>query len=297
MDGEGEQEEKMEKKKRCVMLPDGTAVPSLGQGTWFLGDRKDRRKEELDSLKAGISAGMTLLDTAEMYGDGKAEELLGEAIKDFDRSGLFLVSKVYPHNAGRKNIFKSCIRTLERLNTDYLDLYLLHWRGDIPLSETVECMEQLKKEGKIKRWGVSNFDTADMKELWSIPGGNNCQINQVLYHVASRGIEYDLIPWLEEYKVPVMAYCPLAQAGDLKRGLYENPVLIRIADAHQCTVSNTLLAFVIRSKNVVAIPRTGNKEHALDNAKAWEVELTKDELIEINQAFPAPVRKAYLDIV
>ncbi|GLB28945.1 aldo/keto reductase [Lacrimispora amygdalina] len=284
-------------RKQSVMLPDGTAVPSLGQGTWFLGERRNRRKEELDSLRAGISAGMTLLDTAEMYGDGKAEELLGEAIQDFDRSSLFLVSKVYPHNAGRKNIFKSCIKTLERLNTDYLDLYLLHWRGSIPLSETVECMEQLKKEGKIRRWGVSNFDTADMKELWSVPGGNNCQINQVLYHVASRGIEYDLIPWLEEHKVPVMAYCPLAQAGDLKRGLYENPALIRIADAHQCTVSNILLAFAIRSKNVVAIPRTGNKDHALDNAKAWEVNLTQDELIEINRAFPAPVKKMYLDIV
>ncbi|RFZ77908.1 aldo/keto reductase [Lacrimispora amygdalina] len=294
---EGEQEEKMVIRKQSVMLPDGTAVPSLGQGTWFLGERRNRRKEELDSLRAGISAGMTLLDTAEMYGDGKAEELLGEAIQDFDRSSLFLVSKVYPHNAGRKNIFKSCIKTLERLNTDYLDLYLLHWRGSIPLSETVECMEQLKKEGKIRRWGVSNFDTADMKELWSVPGGNNCQINQVLYHVASRGIEYDLIPWLEEHKVPVMAYCPLAQAGDLKRGLYENPALIRIADAHQCTVSNILLAFAIRSKNVVAIPRTGNKDHALDNAKAWEVNLTQDELIEINRAFPAPVKKTYLDIV
>ncbi|MDF2889434.1 MAG: hypothetical protein K0R23_3819 [Lacrimispora sp.] len=287
----------MENRKHCVMLPDGTAVPSLGQGTWFLGERKDKRREELDSLKAGISAGMTLLDTAEMYGDGKAEELLGEAIKDFDRSSLFLVSKVYPHNAGRKNIFKSCIRTLERLKTDYLDLYLLHWRGSIPLSETVECMEQLKKEGKIRRWGVSNFDTANMEELWGVPGGNNCQINQVLYHVASRGIEYDLIPWMEEHKVPVMAYCPLAQAGDLKRGLYENPVLIRIADAHQCTVSNILLAFVIRNKNAVAIPRTGNKDHALDNAKAWEVELTGKELMEINQVFPAPVRKTYLDIV
>lgn len=287
----------MENSKQCIMLPDGTAVPSLGQGTWFLGERKDRREEELDSLKAGISAGMTLLDTAEMYGDGKAEELLGEAIKDFDRSSLFLVSKVYPHNAGRKNIFKSCLKTLERLNTDYLDLYLLHWRGSIPLSETVECMEQLKKEGKIRRWGVSNFDTSDMKELWSVKGGSNCQINQVLYHVASRGIEYDLIPWMKEHKVPLMAYCPLAQAGDLKQGLYENPVLIRIADAHRCTVSSILLAFVIRSGNVVAIPRTGNKHHALDNAKAWKVVLTEDELKEINQAFPAPVRKMYLDIV
>lgn len=287
----------MENKSQCVILPDGTAVPSLGQGTWFLGEQKYRRKEELDSLRAGISAGMTLLDTAEMYGDGRAEELLSEAIQGFDRSSLFLVSKVYPHNAGKKNIFKSCDKTLERLNTDYLDLYLLHWRGSIPLSETVECMEQLKKEGKIRRWGVSNFDTSDMKELWSVKGGSNCQINQVLYHVASRGIEYDLIPWMEDHKVPVMAYCPLAQAGDLKQGLYENPVLIRIADAHHCTVSNVLLAFVIRNNNVVAIPRTGNKDHALDNAKAWEVVLTEDELMEITQAFPGPVRKTFLDIV
>ena len=287
----------MENSKQCVMLPDGTAVPSLGQGTWFLGEQKKKRSEELESLKAGISAGMTLLDTAEMYGNGKAEELLGEAIQSFNRGSLFLVSKVYPHNAGRKNIFKSCMKTLERLDTNYLDLYLLHWRGGIPLRETVECMEQLKKEGKIRRWGVSNFDTDDMKELWSVPGGNNCQINQVLYHVASRGIEYDLIPWMEKHGVPVMAYCPLAQAGDLKQGLYENPVLIRIADAHQCTVSNILLAFVLRSKKVIAIPRTGNKDHALDNAKTWGIQLTEAELSEINQAFPAPLRKMYLDIV
>lgn len=287
----------MENKSQCVLLPDGTAIPSLGQGTWFLGEQKSRREDELVSLKAGISAGMTLLDTAEMYGDGKAEELLSEAIQGVDRSSLFLVSKVYPHNAGRKNIFKSCNKTLERLNTDYLDLYLLHWRGSIPLSETVECMEELKKEGKIRRWGVSNFDTADMNELWSVKGGSNCQINQVLYHVASRGIEYDLIPWMEDHKVPVMAYCPLAQAGDLKQGLYENPVLVRIADAHNCTVSNVLLAFVIRNNNVVAIPRTGNKDHALDNVKAWEIVLTADELMEINQAFPGPVRKTFLDIV
>jgi len=287
----------LENSKQCVMLPDGTAVPSLGQGTWFLGEQKKKRSEELESLKAGISAGMTLLDTAEMYGNGKAEELLGEAIQSFNRGSLFLVSKVYPHNAGRKNIFKSCMKTLERLDTNYLDLYLLHWRGGIPLRETVECMEQLKKEGKIRRWGVSNFDTDDMKELWSVPGGNNCQINQVLYHVASRGIEYDLIPWMEKHGVPVMAYCPLAQAGDLKQGLYENPVLIRIADAHQCTVSNILLAFVLRSKKVIAIPRTGNKDHALDNAKTWGIQLTEAELSEINQAFPAPLRKMYLDIV
>lgn len=283
--------------EKMVTLPDGTEVPAIGQGTWFLGERTGNRESEEETLRAGINAGMTLLDTAEMYGNGKAEELIGQAIKGYDRSRLFLVSKVYPYNAGRKNIFKSCMESMGRLNTGYLDLYLLHWRGGIPLKETVECMEQLKKEGKIRRWGVSNFDTDDMEELWSVPGGKNCAVNQVLYHVASRGIEYDLLPWMREHGVPVMAYCPLAQAGDLKRGLYESPVLSRIAEAHQCSISQVLLAFVIRGGDVIAIPRTGKKEHALDNAKAWEVELTEEEMAEIDRAFPAPARKVYLDIV
>ncbi|WP_077613405.1 aldo/keto reductase [Clostridium sp. Marseille-P2415] len=283
--------------EKMVTLPDGTEVPAIGQGTWFLGERTGNRESEEETLRAGIDAGMTLLDTAEMYGNGKAEELIGQAIKGYDRSSLFLVSKVYPYNAGRKNIFKSCMESMGRLNTGYLDLYLLHWRGGIPLKETVECMEQLKKEGKIRSWGVSNFDTDDMEELWSVPGGKNCAVNQVLYHVASRGIEYDLLPWMREHGVPVMAYCPLAQAGDLKRGLYESPVLSRIAEAHQCSISQVLLAFVIRGGDVIAIPRTGKKEHALDNAKAWEVELTEEEMAEIDRAFPAPARKVYLDIV
>lgn len=283
--------------EKMVTLPDGTQVPAIGQGTWFLGERKGNREREVETLRAGIGAGMTLLDTAEMYGNGKAEELIGEAIKGYDRSSLFLVSKVYPYNAGRKSIFKSCMESMGRLNTGYLDLYLLHWRGGIPLKETVECMEQLKKEGKIRRWGVSNFDTDDMKELWSVPGGKNCTVNQVLYHVASRGIEYDLLPWMREHGVPAMAYCPLAQAGDLKRGLYESPVLLRIAEAHQCSISQVLLAFVIRGGDVIAIPRTGKKEHALDNAKAWEIELTEEEMAEIDRAFPAPARKVHLDIV
>lgn len=283
--------------KKAVTLPDGTKVPAIGQGTWFLGEQAGSRAQETETLCAGMEEGMTLLDTAEMYGNGKAEELIGEAIKGYDRSSLFLVSKVYPHNAGRKHIFKSCMDSLKRLNTDYLDLYLLHWRGGIPLKETVECMEQLKKEGKIRRWGVSNFDTDDMEELWGVAGGQNCAVNQVLYHVGSRGIEYDLLPWMREHGVPLMAYCPLAQAGDLKRGLYGSPVLSRIAQAHGCSITQVLLAFVMRGGDVIAIPRTGKKEHALDNARAWQVELTAEELAEIDLAFPAPARKVYLDIV
>lgn len=282
---------------RQVRLPDGTEVPALGQGTWFLGEQKARFEQEKEALIAGVDAGMTLIDTAEMYGSGKAESLIGSTIAGMDRSRLFLVSKVYPHNAGRKQIFKSCLASLERMGTDYLDLYLLHWRGGIPLEETVACMEQLKKEGKIRRWGVSNFDISDMEELWSVPGGKNCAVNQVLYHAASRGIEYDLLPWMREHHVPLMAYCPLAQGGDLRRGLYGNKVLNQIAADHGASVSQVLLAFVLRDGSTIAIPRSSQKMHTLDNAGADEVVLTAEELAMIDKEFPAPTRKVYLDIV
>ncbi len=282
---------------REVCLSDGTNLPCIGQGTWFLGEHKDRLERDQKALCAGVNAGMTLIDTAEMYGNGKAERLIGKVIKTMDRSSLFLVSKVYPHNAGKKNIFKSCMASLERMGTDYLDLYLLHWRGGIPLSETIACMEQLKKEGKIRRWGVSNFDTEDMEELWNMPKGSNCAVNQVLYHIASRGIEYDLLPWMRNHQLPLMAYCPLAQAGNLRRGLYENQVLKQIAKNHGATVSQVLLAFVVRDGNTIAIPRTGRQEHATENAKAAQVMLTKEELAMIDREFPAPSRKVSLDIV
>ncbi len=282
--------------RQMVTLPDGVKVPALGQGTWFLGERKAAAEAEKEALVAGIQAGMTLLDTAEMYGSGKAEELIGRTIAGMKRENLFIVSKVYPHNAGRKNIFKSCMASMQRMGVDYLDLYLLHWRGGIPLSETVACMEQLKKEGKIRRWGVSNFDTDDMEELWSVPNGRNCAVNQVLYHVASRGIEFDLLPWMREHKVPLMAYCPLAQGGDLRRGLYQNPVLNKIAQAHQATVSQVLLAFAVRDGGTIAIPRTGKKAHALENAAADGLVFTAEELVMIDKEFPAPTRKVYLDM-
>lgn len=283
--------------KHMVTLPDGTAVPAIGQGTWFLGERTSAAEQEKQALTAGIGAGMTLIDTAEMYGSGKAETLIGKTIADKKREELFIVSKVYPHNAGRKNIFKSCMASMNRMGVDYLDLYLLHWRGGIPLAETVACMEQLKKEGKIRRWGVSNFDTDDMEELWSVPNGKNCAVNQVLYHVASRGIEYDLLPWMREHHVPLMAYCPLAQGGDLKRGLYEHPVLKQIAANHQATVTQILLAFVLRDGDVIAIPRTGKADHALENAAADAVVLTAEELAMIDRVFPAPTRKVWLEMV
>jgi diketogulonate reductase-like aldo/keto reductase len=283
--------------EHMVTLADGTLVPAIGQGTWFLGENKTAESSEMESLLAGIDQGMTLIDTAEMYGDGKAERLVGKTIGEIDRNRLFLVSKVYPHNAGRSHIFTSCENTLKRMKTDHLDLYLLHWRGGTALSETVECMEQLKREGKIRRWGVSNFDTSDMEELFSVPKGSNCAVNQVLYHVASRGIEYDLLPWMRDHNVPLMAYCPLAQGGDLRRGLYRNKVLRNIASAHGVSVPQVLLAFAIRGGDTIAIPRSGRKQHTLDNAAADRLTLSEEELALIDREFPAPKSKTYLDIV
>lgn len=282
--------------KKEVRLPDGAKVPALGQGTWYLGEHESLAGQEQEALQAGISAGMTLIDTAEMYGNGLAEKLVGRSIREIGRDQLFLVSKVYPHHAGKSHIFQCCEASLRRMGVDYLDLYLLHWRGRIPLSETVACMEQLKKEGKIRRWGVSNFDTEDMKELWSVPHGNECSVNQVLYHMASRGIEYELLPWMRDHQVALMAYCPLAQGGSLKQGLYENAVLNRIADRHHATVSQILLAFVVRDGHTIAIPRSGKAAHVCENSGADDIVLSREDLQQIDQEFPAPNRKVYLDM-
>lgn len=282
--------------KQKIILADGTEIPALGQGTWYLGEKESRAEQEKEALCAGIMEGMTLIDTAEMYGDGKAEMLVGQVVREVGRENLFLVSKVYPHHAGRTHIFRSCEASLRRMGIDCLDLYLLHWRGRIPLAETVECMEQLKKEGKIRRWGVSNFDTEDMKELWSVPGGRNCSVNQVLYHMASRGIEYDLLPWMRAHQVALMAYCPLAQGGDLKRGLYRNKVLLQIAGEHHASVAQILLAFAIRDRHTAAIPRSGSAVHARENAGAGEILLTQEDLKRIDREFPAPERKVSLDM-
>lgn len=198
---------------RTVMLPDGTALPAIGQGTWYMGEKQSSQEEEVRALRSGIELGMTVIDTAEMYAEGGAEVVTGKAISGL-RDEVFLVSKVYPHHADRKQMITACERSLKRLGTDRLDLYLLHWRGGVPLEETVQALEQLKQSGKILRWGVSNLDTRDMQELWSLPEGSQCMVNQVLYHAVSRGIEHDLLPWMRERSVPVMAYCPLAQGAD-----------------------------------------------------------------------------------
>lgn len=283
-------------QQQAITLPDGTRLPAIGQGTWNIGDDPAIRQQEIQALHTGLELGMTVIDTAEMYGEGKSESLVGEAIKD-KRDQVFLVSKVYPQNAGKKRLIKACDNSLKRLGTDSLDLYLLHWRGSIPLAETVEGMEQLKTEGKIKRWGVSNFDTADMEELWSVPNGKNCATNQVLYHLGSRGIEFDLMDWHQEHGVPIMAYSPLAQGGSLRRELMTNAVLKEIADRHNAAPLQIALAWTLRSGNVLSIPKAGQAEHVKANAEAAAIKLTQEELDKLDTAFPGPEHKAPLDVI
>lgn len=282
--------------KHKVRLKNGAEVPALGLGTWYLGDDAGRRAREIEALRAGIENGMTLIDTAEMYGGGRSERLVGEAIKETERGKLFIVSKVLPNNAGRRGIFRSCEESLKRLGAGYLDLYLLHWRGNVPLAETVECMEELARDGLIRGWGVSNFDTDDMRELWRVKGGDGCLANQVLYHAASRGIEYSLLPWMRERGVALMAYCPLAQGGSLRRGLFRSRVLSDIAARRGASIAQILLAWAVRGGDAVAIPRSSSPEHTIENAGADAIELTAEELAAIDREFAPPKRKEPLDI-
>lgn len=274
----------------------GGSIGLIGQGTWYLGEKPHFFQQELAALQTGIDAGMNLIDTAEMYGGGAAEKLVGEAIRGYDREKLYLVSKVFPYNAGRKNIFQSCENSLRRMNTDYMDLYLLHWRGSIPFAETAECMEELKERGLIRDWGVSNLDADDMEDLFRVPEGESCRTDQVLYHLGSRGIEFDLLPLLQKKDISVMAYCPLAQAGRLRQGLMESPAVREIAQTHGATPAQVLLAFLLSKPGVIPIPRTGKASHTLENAGAARLTLTGEELAALDAAFPAPKHKTPLDM-
>ncbi|ACS85765.1 aldo/keto reductase [Musicola paradisiaca] len=279
-----------------VTFPCGVSIPAIGQGTWFMGEQAGRRADEVRALQAGIEQGMTLIDTAEMYAEGGAEVVVGEAICG-RRDSVFLVSKVYPHNAGGAKAEAACERSLKRLRTDYIDLYLLHWRGGIPLPDTIAAMEKLQRQGKIRHWGVSNLDVDDMQELWEYQGGGHCQTNQVLYHLASRGIEYDLLPWCRQHQLPVMAYCPLAQAGTLRNNLFGNSAIVRVAEQYGLTPAHVLLAWAIRHPGVIAIPKASSVAHVRENAAAMSVTLNDEALALLEQAFPAPRRKMPLDIV
>lgn len=270
--------------------------PVLGQGTWHIGDRDATARQEEETLRQGLRLGLNLIDTAEMYGSGRSESLIGRAMAGVARQDYLLVSKVYPHNAGRQNIFDSCDSSLRRLQTDYLDLYLLHWRGSVPLAETVACMEELQRAGKIRRWGVSNFDTDDMEELWQVPGGQSCAVNQVLYHLGSRGIEYNLLPWMQTHGVAAMAYCPLAQAGTLRRSLLSNSTLQQVAASYDATVMQLMLAFILRQPDVIAIPKASTPDHVAANAAAAKLALSSEDWEKVDAAFPAPSKKMPLDI-
>ena len=282
--------------ERTISFGDHLAVPVIGQGTWYMGENPALRAQEAAALRAGIDLGLTVIDTAEMYADGGAEEVVGEAIRG-QRDRVTLVSKVYPWNAGGRKIASACEASLRRLNTDYLDLYLLHWRGDYSLQETVEGMEALVAQGKIRRWGVSNLDFDDMQQLWQVEGGEQCATNQVLYHLASRGIEYDLLPWCQQQRLPVMAYCPLAQAGRLRDGLLNHTVVKNIAQERGVTAALVLLAWVISHRGVIAIPKASDIDHVEQNAAALNIVLTAEELALLDKAYPAPGRKTPLDMV
>jgi diketogulonate reductase-like aldo/keto reductase len=276
---------------RTVRLPDGTEVPALGQGTWHMGERAGATKAEVAALKLGIELGMTLIDTAEMYGNGAAEELVAEASQG-QRDKLFIVSKVYPHNASRTGVPAACERSLKRLRTDRIDLYLLHWRGSHPLTETVDAFEKLRGDGKIRYWGVSNFDVSDMQRLVKLNGGANCASNQVLYHIGSRGIEYDLLPWCTKQKIPLMAYSPVGQGGRL----LQSKALAAVAKRHDATPAQIAIAWSMRHGNVITIPKASDLRHVRENAVAGEIALTADDLAAIDAAHPPPGGKQSLDI-
>lgn len=274
-----------------VTLPSGEIVPALGQGTWNIGDRADRRSEEIAALRAGLDLGMTLIDTAEMYGDGNSEELVGEAIAG-RRHEVFLVSKVLPSNASRRGTIAACERSLARLQTDRIDLYLLHWRGNVPLEDTLHAFEALQRDGKIRHWGVSNFDVDDMEELTALTGGNAVATNQVLYNLTRRGIEYDLLPWSVAHRLPTMAYSPIEQGR-----LLRHPALRQVAARHGASPAQVALAWVLRHGDVMAIPKAGSVEHVRENGAARELKLTAEDLAELDRAWPVPKSKRPLEMI
>jgi diketogulonate reductase-like aldo/keto reductase len=278
---------------RTVTLQDGTRIPALGQGTWGMGERKNTHASEVAALRLGIELGMTLIDTAEMYGNGGAEEVVRDAIEG-QRERVFIVTKAFPHNASRTELPKACERSLKRLGINAIDLYLLHWREGTPaLEETVETFEKLRFARKIKRWGVSNFDVDDMEELWSIESGANCATNQVLYNLENREIEFDLLPWGRKKKLPIMAYSPVGHSGQLLR----NAALEKIAKTHNATPAQVALAWVLRQPNVIAIPKASTEAHVRDNACSLKIKLTKDDLTDLDLKFPPPKSKKSLPML
>ena len=273
-----------------VTLPGGRRVPALGQGTWRMGEDPDLRAEETAALRAGVERGLTLIDTAEMYGDGATETFLGEALAGL-RDRVFLVSKAYPQNAGRARLRRACEGSLKRLKAETLDLYLLHWRGGVPLAETVDAMEALRDDGLIAAWGVSNFDADDIEDLVEA-GGDGCATDQVLLNLARRGPEFDLLPLLDKLAMPVMAYSPVEQGR-----LFGHPALDGVAERHGATGLQVALAWLLRRPDTMVIPKAGTVAHVEENRAAADLRLTEDDLADLDRAFPAPTRKVSLEML
>jgi len=261
-----------------------------------MGEDASRRESEIAALRLGFDLGMTLIDTAEMYGEGGAEKVVGEAIKDRRRDEVFIVSKVYPHNASRRGAIEACQRSLRRLKTDYIDLYLLHWRGNIPLSETLAAFQELKDAGEIRDYGVSNFDTSDMEEAYALPGGDEIVTNQVLYNLLHRGIEWDLLPWCRERRIPIMAYSPVGIDAAEQKRVFNDDTVKRIASRHNATAAQIALAWLLRTPDLIVIPKASKPEHVRQNRAALDLKLTNEDLEGLDRAFPPPQRKTSLDM-
>ncbi|MFJ8690732.1 aldo/keto reductase [Micromonospora wenchangensis] len=274
----------------AIELPSGQTMPVLGQGTWYLGESPERRQNEIAALRTGIDLGMTMIDTAEMYGDGAAEELVGEAITG-RRSDVFLVDKVLPSNASRRGTVQACRRSLQRLGVDHIDLYLLHWRGSHPLAETIEVFAELVDAGDIGQWGVSNFDVSDMTDLVEA-GGGDCAANQILYNLTRRGPEHDLLPWQLAHRIPVMAYSPIEQGR-----LLGHPQVAETAARHGVTPAQVALAWLLRQESVAAIPRSSNPEHTRENAEACDLQLSDEDMAALDTAFPPPAGPQPLEML
>lgn len=274
-----------------IALPDGETVPALGQGTWNLGDDASARSEEIATIRLGLDLGLTLIDTAEMYGDGRSESRVGEAIAG-RRDEVFVVTKVLPDHASRDGTLAACERSLRRLRTDRIDLYLLHWRGGVPLAETVDGFEALRRAGKIRHWGVSNLDLADLRELVAVPGGERIAANQLLYNLVRRGIEWDLLPWLRERRIPVLAYSPIEQAR-----LLRDRRLKAMAKRTGRTPAQLALAWLLSKPGVVAIPKTAHRERLRENADVLSRPLGDDEEEELERLFPPPTGPAPLEMI
>lgn len=275
---------------KSVTLPSGKVVPALGQGTWEMGVNSGSRTAEIKSLRKGLDLGLTLIDTAEMYGDGECEKVVGEAIAG-RRGEVFLVSKVYPHNASRSGVKDACERSLRRLRTDRVDLYLLHWRGNIPLRETLDGFRDLQESGKIVSFGVSNFDVSDMQELFALNGGETVQTNQVLYNLNRRGIEWDLVPWQREHGVPIMAYSPID-----KGRFSSNRKLRTFAKKHDMTPVQVALSWLLQQPDMIVIPKTSNLDRMNENIQAVDYELSGEQLQELDKIFPPPTAAGPLDM-